>query len=449
MELDDLGFPNETDEAAKSALNNYETAMPSNWAAMETALSSAEQMRRQLIITKSIEVFLFVFAIWTLSNFLPFNNENSTAIANTVEKVESSENQTETNSNVIDVATINTLENGNIESTNNSINAIENSNNTSKTFENKGSKFDINFLPNTNIITPPLKGTEELPTSTTVDKPIANLNTIPLEEQLVTYPNGKGAAFGSAKSNQNINQAVFLDTKQLLLANNDLLPSSNLNTDYKKDELRIRLAAAPQYAFFSNDESLNNRKIVSGFSSNVGIDYSVSDKVELSSGVTYNRQAYVQQQQQEFTNASNQFTLNSVKDVAMEIIQIPVHVNYNVIKNDKTRLYVTGGATAGLIMKVDNSTQQVSLANSVTNLNADATAAYSSPTFQSEGALQNGEISTNTFITADIGVGLEYQATPRLSFFIEPLFQRSVRKIGVDEEDYQNYALSLGSRVIL
>jgi len=63
--------------------------------------------------------------------------------------------------------------------------------------------------------------------------------------------------------------------------------------------------------------------------------------------------------------------------------------------------------------------------------------------------LQNGEISTNTFITADIGVGLEYQATPRLSFFIEPLFQRSVRKIGVDEEDYQNYALSLGSRVIL
>ena len=25
-----------------------------------------------------------------------------------------------------------------------------------------------------------------------------------------------------------------------------------------------------------------------------------------------------------------------------------------------------------------------------------------------EGALQNGEISTNTFITADLGVGLEY-----------------------------------------
>ena len=84
----------------------------------------------------------------------------------------------------------------------------------------------------------------------------------------------------------------------------------------------------------------------------------------------------------------------------------------------------------------------------VSNFNADVASASTS-SLKTEGALQNGEITTNTFITGDIGIGLEYQATRRLSFFIEPLFQRSLNKIGVDEEDYQNYALSVGSRVIL
>lgn len=457
MELDELGFPHEADEAAKTALQNYETAMPSDWAGMETALSSAEKVRRQLIITKSIEVALFIFAIWTIGNFLPFDKEHSNAIINTHEQVNTLDNQPQANSDIINEATIDVLENGNMVSSttdkaekNSIINSDGRSNVINGNFNNN--KTDLNFLPNRAII-PPLKGVQEETVATKVDKPIANLNILPLQEQLVTYPNGKGPAFGKTKQKKIDNQVVYLDTKQLALVGNEDLPSSTVNANYKKDELRFRVALTPQYCFFSNDENLNSRKIASGFATNIGIDYAISDKVEISSGITYNRKSYVQQQQQEFTNAQSQFTLNSVRDIALEIIQIPVHVNYNIIKNDKTRLYVTGGATAGLIMKVDKNTQQVSLANSVYNLgNANFAAdaeSTSSLSEKSEGALQNGEISTNTFITADLGLGLEYQATPRVSFFIEPLYQRSLNKIGVDAEDYQNYAFSVGSRVIL
>lgn len=450
MELDELGFPNETDEAAKAALRNYETAMPSDWAAMETALSNAENLRRQLIITKSIEVLLFVFAIWTIGNFLPFKQENAGAVVNTTEMVNNMENQPQANSDNIDAATIDVSDN-----LDNGLVIPENTNRTESIFINNSTnnsndtrKGKLKFIPNNGSIIPPSNG-EEL--ANTSDKPIAKLNTIPLEEQLVTYPDGKGAAFGKEKQNKVLNQASFLDTKQLTLALNEVLPSSTVNTNYKKHELRIRLATAPQYSFFTNDENRNNRKIASGFSTNVGVDYAISDKVELSSGITYNRKSYLQQQQQEFTNAYSQFTLNSVKDVELEIIQIPVHVNYNIIKNDKTRLYGTAGVTGGLIMKVDNSTKQVSLANSVANFRGQADANYAANTesLSSQGALQNGAVSTNTFITADIGLGLEYQVNRRLSFFIEPIFQQSLHKIGVDKEDYQNYAFSVGSRVVL
>jgi opacity protein-like surface antigen len=459
MELDELGFPHEADEAAKTALQNYETAMPSDWAGMETALSSAEKVRRQLIITKSIEVALFIFAIWTIGNFLPFEKEHSNAIINTLDQVNTLDNQPQANSDIINEATIDILEsvNGSLVSSsidNEENNSIINSNNRSNVINGNfnNNKTDLNFLPNRAII-PPLESEQEETVATKMDKPIANLNRLPLQEQFVTYPNGKGSAFGKSKEKQVRNQAVYLDTKQLALVGEEYLPSSTVSTNYKKDELRFRVALTPQYCFFSNDENLNSRKIASGFATNIGVDYAISDKVEISSGITYNRKSYVQQQQQEFTNAQSQFTLNSVRDVALEIIQIPVHVNYNIIKNDKTRLYITGGATAGLIMKVDKNTQQVSLANSVYNLgNANFAAdaqSTSSLSEKSEGALQNGEISTNTFITADLGLGLEYQATNRLSFFIEPLYQRSLNKIGIDAENYQNYAFSVGSRVIL
>jgi hypothetical protein len=66
-----------------------------------------------------------------------------------------------------------------------------------------------------------------------------------------------------------------------------------------------------------------------------------------------------------------------------------------------------------------------------------------------EGILQNGEINTSAFVTADMGLGLEYQASRRFSFFIEPLFQRSINKIGRNKETYKNYSLALGSRIIL
>ncbi len=451
MELDELGFPNGTDEAARAALRNYETAMPSDWGAMETALSNAENLRRQLVITKSIEVLLFIFAIWTIGNFLPFKQESASVVINTNEQVEEINNQPQTNSDDIGAATIDVLETVDNEiTTSNSTNDIEGIfiNNTNNDSNDKSNSI-LNFIPDYGSTIPPSK--EETVVNNT-ERPIANLNSLPLEEQLVTYPDGKGAAFGKKKPNQSVNQAIFLDTKQFALVVDEVLPNSTVGTNYKKDELRFRIAAAPQYAFITNDDNRNNRKIATGFSTNVGVDYAISDKVELSSGITYNRKSYLEQQQQEFTNAYNQFTLNSVKDVELEIIQIPVHVNYNIIKNDKTRLYATTGVTCGLIMKIDNNTQQVSLANSISNLgrqNVDVMYASTTESSNNEGALQNGEISTNTFITADLGVGLEYQVTPRLSFFIEPLFQQSLHKIGVEEEDYQNYAFSIGSRVVL
>jgi hypothetical protein len=475
--LDDADFPHEVDEAAKAALRQFETAMPSGWAAMESVLVEAEQVRRQLIITKSIELFLFIFAIWTIGNFLPFKQKSSDSIIYPIENVMNNKN----NDNSKNIA----IEKNQAQANENSMPAIHNLSifnpSSENSFDNQSSgntgsinpsitpksnsSFELNLpIINTNKINtvPPTENNGKTKFAT-VKKPIATLETKETEEILVTYPNKKGKIFNTNNSTSSsaneaiasIENANFLDAKSFDVAYNN--STETLFQDYSlvKESfypLRMKGFVSPQYATFTkNNTNYSKQKTASGISAGLGIDYAISNKFELSSGITYNHKAYTQREQEVFANSYNQFTLNSIQNIKLEIIQVPLRMNYNIKKDDRIRLYGITGITAGVIMKVVKSTQAASLANGVFNLRDKGTDTMSTAdaTSSNSGILQSGSMSTSSFITADVGLGLEYQTNSRYSFFIEPMFQHSLTRIGTDEESYQNYGLSLGSRIIL
>lgn len=486
MELDDAGFPNEMDEAARAALNRYESAMPSDWAAMETSLVKAEDVRRQLIFTKSIEVFLFVFAIWTVGNFLPFKQKASTnSIANAIVNVEKSQSQANVN-NTANLSIVESATNTEV-NTANTTDSRTTTNTDVNTTLSQGNMTERNVttsqaqrLSNATlqpVIKPSNKGTEvEQMTKTMLDEistpsngnkeetakgktdnqvlaeTVPTLNVSPLDELLVTYPNKKGPKLSAPKKGIAAPIAAAdisispLSSKTLFVSLNEedeVLPKSSVSNKYKYYPFRIKVAVGVQSSSFFKSKEFEKRKSATGFSTRLGVDYAISEKIELTSGITYSKEAYTYQEQSAFANYS---TLHTVRNVEMDIIQVPVRMNYNIKANDKTRLYAVGGLTGGVIMKVDNEIS-TSLASNITNLRSGAE--DFNPGVSSNGVLQDGEISTSSFITADIGMGLEYQMNRRLSFYIEPLFQRSIKKIGLEDENYQNYALSLGTRVVL
>ena len=474
--LDDADFPHEIDEAAKAALRQFETAMPSDWAAMESALVEAEQVRRQLIITKSIELFLFVFAIWTIGNFLPFKQKSSDSMIYPIENVINNKNNDNLENAMIEEnqpqanesstpAAIQNLSIFNQSSENNFDNqASENTRNVNSSIRPKSNNFELDLpIINTNKINtvPPTEnqGATEI---ATVDKPIATLEIKETEEVLVTYPNRKGKSFNANNSTNNsanetiasIDNANFLDTKSFDVDYDN--STKTLFKDYSlvKESfypLRMKGFVSPQYATFTNNNaSYGRQKTASGISAGLGVDYAISNKFEITSGITYNQKSYTYREQELFSNAYNQFTLSSIQDVKLGIIQVPVRMNYNLKKDDRIRLYAITGITAGVITKVVKSTQAASLANSVFNLRDKGVEALSADSNSgNSGILQSGSMSSSSFLTADVGLGLEYQTSGRYSFFIEPMFQHSLTKIGTDEESYQNYGLSLGSRIIL
>lgn len=470
MQLDEAGFPNEIDAAAKAALHQYESGIPSNWAAMESSLVEAEEVRRQLIITKSIEVFLFVFAIWTIGNFLPFEQKSSDSVIQSIEKVEQSnaianaaneDNQSQATventasfneASIIETNRTNTFgsNNNNFNNTaitntdvaiiqnNKQTNVVIKNQSTNDIFQENMKSSPLNVMSGENVIKNIKDNAieEKATPNNTIKEPLVVVPTTSLDERLVTYKNKKGSKFRKP--------AKYIDNKTLILAFNEeeVLPKSSVSDKYKYRPLRIKTGGGVQSSAFFKRKDFENRKPAKGLATRLGIDYAISDKVELSSGISYSKESYMYQEQLAFSGYS---ALHMDHNVEIDIIQVPVRLNYKIAGNEKTRLYGVTGITGGVIMKVDNSSN-TSLVNSISNLRS-ADEALS--TNNSMGVLQNGKMSTSTFVTADIGLGLEYQVAHRFSLFIEPLFQRSIKPIGRDKESYQNYGLSVGTRVML
>lgn len=465
--LDDAGFPHEIDAAAKAALRQFESAMPADWAAMESALVEAEQVRRQLIITKSIELLLFVFAIWTIGNFLPFKQKSSNSIVYPIENVIENKDSKALDEVAIEANQPQANENTAAPIQNSSIFNQSIGNTAAKSIQtesgnglksNSGFELNLPIINKNNNTVPPTENNGETEVAT-ANKPIATLENKADEEILVTYPNKKGKVFNANNTTSEpiatIDDATFLDTKSFTIKEDDTKAVQIQDYSLAKASfypLRLKSFVSPQYATFTNrDASYGKQKMASGISVGLGVDYAVSNKLEITSGVVYNKKSYTHREQALFSNAYNQFTLSSIQDVKLDIIQVPVRMNYNIKKDDRIRLYAITGATAGLIMKVVKNTQASSLANGVFNLrDKGSVEALADQTASGAGILPiTSSVSSNTFITADVGLGLEYQTSGRYSFFIEPMFQQGLTRVGTDREVYQNYGLSLGSRIIL
>ena len=473
-QLDDAGFPHEVDEAVKAALEEYESTQAANWAAMENTLVEVENVRRQLILTKSIEIVLFVFAIWTIGNFLPFNHKSSDAVNSSTEIIEqkpdailipqanntSESNLTESSElSMISIngATVNNIQQNRAETV---INSLESEEIRGNTTTNNTTAEGVNTpLWMENYVEKIIEEAKAIKTKNTnstdenvlTAKPLATISA----EDLVTYgEDKKGPTFTIKKKKELTNTLVvasFIDTKtpELVLETPERLISS-VNTQYVTSPFHIKASVSTQHANFIENGKSQSPK---GLATNLGIDYAISDKIEFSTGVAYNNKSYAYSNLEPFVNTSSPKVVAVNRVVNLDILQVPLRLNFNFRKDKKTRLYAIVGITPGLIIKEDTKKSNASLINNVTpgtyktilddNANDAMFASVES------GSSSSSKISARTFAMADLGLGLEYKTNTRFNFFIEPLFQRSLDGIGSNDEMYKNYSLALGSRVTL
>ncbi len=152
----------------------------------------------------------------------------------------------------------------------------------------------------------------------------------------------------------------------------------------------------------------------------LGLEYG---RMELGSGLIYSAKQY-QPLPVIFVKGSNQkgFVANSLETIQLNLVNLPVYLRYDVIRKDKWRAYVTGGASLQIALG----------ANYFISPPITLPVASQTPVVEGElekpagGWLEGGSFKENSYITANVGLGLERFVSERWSVFAQPTYHQSI-----------------------
>ncbi len=150
-------------------------------------------------------------------------------------------------------------------------------------------------------------------------------------------------------------------------------------------------------------------------------------------------------------NTQKGFVGEKLQRVQLNLINLPVYVRYDVIKKDKWRAYLTGGASLQMAMEANY------FISPPITLPPPAT---QTPVIESEirnrtkgGLLEGGAFKENSYVTANFGLGAERFVSERWSLFAQPTYHQSIgyfsNGLGPNRDRIHTLSLWTGIRVRL
>jgi len=397
------------------------------------------------MITKSLEAAVVLLLIWTAVNFFPFKKINSTdqPVAETETNLPSIQHNT---GDQDEVATPNNLfaDNQTTSSSTNFTNSDIPQNADSEviveevaslsavySFENNNSltinEDLLNIIPpvaSPRIVASPflsdaasvaLVKKEKKYSSALIAEDFANENDGILEEKLKIQISPLQSLFPSLLSSDEFEENDY----------------SSIPGIFRKKKLRTH------DLFFSMFSSLNFNYIESDFYNNKIREWDVFQRDRYSygggfalgfqlrrflveTGLSYN---YVSYQQRAETNLIGSFAKGFAEeqweDAELNMIQIPLNIKYSFLVGKKWRMYSLTGVSLN-VAATNNFSFQVEETTAtrapIKSKIADEAASY-------KGLFEGGSLYENSYLTANLGLGIERKFTYRWSLFLQPVYQ--------------------------
>ncbi len=214
----------------------------------------------------------------------------------------------------------------------------------------------------------------------------------------------------------------------------------------------------------------------SGYGGGIAIHFK-KHKWEIQTGATYAFKRYVLNSPVVLLETVN-YLIRREKDefdgVQLNILQVPLHVNYHFKDHGKWRLYGSLGASGHFVTTSTNQatgdgitpttatfallppstdavTKSLPLSTPAEEQPLNISSSGNAPTKQfPDGFLEGGHIRDNFYLTANIGLGVERYVSPRWSIFLQPNYQHqflNTGNIGVNGERFYNFSFQFGTKV--
>lgn len=198
---------------------------------------------------------------------------------------------------------------------------------------------------------------------------------------------------------------------------------------------------------------------------NKGLGFSIGFKkgrIELESGLTYKHKEYVPANFKITTGNISNYTIIVTPDlVKLNLLSIPLNINYSLVQSKHLNFYASLGATSNLVSKLDviypaeidvaylnNLKARLAQANYDLKSSNKVTKEIDVATY-SKGMFDDFKFKENYYFTAQVSLGLEYKMTPFASLFLQTGYEQHLFQAGIGSRNdrINSFNLQAGAKM--
>ncbi|MEM6965760.1 MAG: hypothetical protein AAF573_13415 [Bacteroidota bacterium] len=434
-----------------------------HWEMMSARLDAEYAHRRKVIFTKALEAVVVLLLVWTGINFLPTKKTSfATPVRPTAEPIFTPHNQGSTND-------------PNLQSDNQLLSVGAANADVSST--SAAITTDRSEL----VVTTDREdfyGTNVPPTSPTISNDnhlvpndlvaVAAIPSISTEQVKVTDQSDTKNLFAPDAIIPTTGQSVFGKKSIIQIATLPPFPSTVLPwesqyvaPEFRKRKLRTHeitfsMYTSADYNFVSSD--FYNTKIRSwdtydrgrfGYSGGFALGFTLN-RFTVETGAAYNYISYTQRDEANlFGTFGGGYIEEQWEDAEISMIQIPLNVHFAFLNKKRWKMYSLLGA--GLHMAAQNNFnfQLEDLSQTATRSPVAEQSEIANESAAFRGILEGGNFRENSYLTANLGFGLERKFTYRWSLFVQPVYQHYFlfEGIGPNQDRIHSGSIRFGAKV--
>lgn len=459
------------DAIAYDHLKNMQPAYNhEHWEMMSARLDEEYAYRRKVFVTKLFEAAIVLLLVWTAFNYFP-NKKSSTSPLPIASETDSNSIQNNTNDLSTDLTEQSLLENKSVASFENTIPSsnqankskiVEDVTNEAPTFNAESNSINENaFVSNT---TPPTTGNKisEVPF-------LNNANSISLldnkKQKVTSLPLEKTLTFNEVEI---LKEKLIVQISPLPSLMNSFLEMDKFSKDHfsldqiiRKKKLRTHEVFFSMYGssdinFVDSDFYNNNTRewdVYQRYRSGYGGGFALGFQLKrflIETGISYNSVSYQQREEARIIGSfARGYVEETWDDAELSMVQVPLNIQYSFLLKRKWRIYSLTGVSINMALQNNYNFQLEDQENTASRSISLNESEIASEALLYKGILEGGGFRENSYLTANLGFGVERKFTYRWSLFLQPVYRRHflIDGIGPNEDRIHSSSIRFGAKV--
>ncbi len=441
-----------------------------HWEMMSARLDEEYAYRRKVFVTKLFEAAIVLLLVWTAFNYFPNKKSTTSPLPIASSGTDTNSNQNNTN-DPTDLNEQSLLENEFVASFEKTIPSY-NKDNQKKIAEDVVNEIpviivesnSINENPFASIPTPPISDNKisETPflnnanSISLLDHKKQKANSLPLEKTL------------ALNEDEILKEKLIVQISPLPSLMNSFLEMDEFTTNHfsldqiiRKKKLRTHEVFFSMYGssdinFVDSDFYNNNTRewdVYQRYRSGYGGGFALGFQLKrflIETGISYNAVSYQQREEARIIGSfARGYVEETWDDAELSMVQVPLNIQYSFLIKSKWRMYSLTGVSINMALQNNFNFQLEDQENTASRSISVNESEIASEALLYKGILEGGGLRENSYLTVNLGFGVERKFTYRWSLFLQPVYRRHflIDGIGPNEDRIHSSSFRFGAKV--